>query len=461
MPAVQGGVVSEVWPDGIGAEVGIEPGDVLISVNGHPLHDVVDYQFYGAEERLELVVARAGELHTLEIERDLDEPLGLEFASPLFDALRECRNQCAFCFVRQMPRGMRRTLCLRDDDYRLSFLSGNYITLTNLSEADWQRIGEQRLSPLYVSVHATETALRRRMLGNAAAPDVLPQLRRLGEMGIEVNAQIVVVPGWNDGEALRRSIADLAALWPTVQSLAVVPVGLTRYHRGGLRVLTAPEARDILALVDTCAEQPRSLCGCTWVYPSDEMYLLAGVAVPDADYYDDDAQRENGVGLVRELLDDWAVLRSELGRNRRKSAVRRATLVCGTLVAPVLAPLTAELSALLGTELHLATVANAFFGADVTVSGLLTAADVMAALKDRDLGERVFLPDVMFAPGADDAQRVTLDEVSVAQLAAQWGVPVSLAGALSDVAGVLLAKGGKRRRAQVPAGKRVTGSQIG
>ncbi len=457
MPASMGGVVSVVRPEGIGAEVGIEPGDVLASVNGHRLHDVVDYQFYTSDERLDLVVERAGELHSIAIERDLDEDLGLEFCSPLFDALRECSNQCPFCFVRQMPRGMRRTLCLRDDDYRLSFLTGNYITLTNLNEADWKRIGEQRLSPLYVSVHATDTALRRRMLGNAEAPDVLAQLRRLGDLGIEVNAQIVVVPGWNDGEALQRSIADLAGLWPTVCSLAIVPVGLTRYHRGGLRVLTPEEAREILTLVDECGAPLRHRAGRTWVFPSDEMYLLAGVPVPDAEFYDDDAQRENGVGLVRELLDDWTALRADLesGWARRKhgrSQDRRATLVCGTLIAPVLAPMATELGALAGVDLQAVPVENVFFGANVTVSGLLTGADVVAALRGRDLGERVFLPDVMFAPGEDDAHRVTLDELRLEDLAAQWGVAVSLAGVMSDVASSLLAKGGRRRRAQSLAG---------
>ena len=348
-----------------------------------------------------------------------------------------------------MPRGMRRTLCVRDDDYRLSFLQGSYITLTNLTEADWERIGEQRLSPLYVSVHATEVALRRRMLGNPTAPDILEQLRRLGGLGIEVHAQIVVVPGRNDGAALERSIRDLAGLWPTVRTLAVVPVGLTRYHRGGLRLNTPDEAREILALVDRVAAPQRERCGCTWLYPSDELYLLAAVAVPEAAAYDDDAQRENGVGLVRELLDDWEITREQLVRWRRPlldrmRRPRRATLVCGALIAPVLRSMATELAVLSAVALDVLPVTNAFFGADVTVSGLLTGGDVVAALRGRDLGERVFLPDVMFAPAEADEARVTLDGMSVRELEAQLGASVSLASTMGEVLGALGRRGWRR-----------------
>lgn len=450
MIADQGGVIARVAPGSVGEEVGIEPGDRLVSINGVVLRDVVDYQFYGAEECLDLVVERTGERHNLHIERDLDEKLGLEFSTPLFDGLRECANHCPFCFVRQMPRGMRRTLCLRDDDYRLSFLQGNYVTLTNLDETDWQRIAEQRLSPLYVSVHATDAALRRRLLGNPDAPDVLEQIERLAGLGLSVNAQIVVVPEWNDGEALRRSIDALGSLWPTVRSLAVVPVGLTRYHRGGLRVHTPEEAGALLDLVDAMAAALRRRLGCTWVYPSDELYLLAGRAVPEAAFYDDDAQRENGVGLVRELLDDWASTRSELTRGwrlgRRRRAVRgRVTLVCATLIAPLLRDTAADLATVIGQEIVVLPVENRFFGSQVTVSGLLTGTDVLAALEDVDLGDLVVLPEVMFTPAEGEMLRVTLDEQSIAALAAALGTRVALAATLSDVADAILGRRAGRR----------------
>jgi putative radical SAM enzyme (TIGR03279 family) len=246
MPRRYGGVIAAVLPDGVGAEVGLEPGDILLSINGHPLCDVLDYRFYSAEEELDLIVERAGERHRIEIERDYDEALGIEFSAPLFDQLRLCNNHCPFCFVQQMPKGLRRSLYLHDDDYRTSFLSGSFVTLTNLTETDWRRIVEQHLSPLYVSIHATDLAARRAVLGNPNAPDIVEQLRRLGQMGIQVHGQIVISPGVNDGEVLRRSIEGISALWPTVRTLALVPVGLTRYHRGGVRLLRPNEAANIL-----------------------------------------------------------------------------------------------------------------------------------------------------------------------------------------------------------------------
>jgi putative radical SAM enzyme (TIGR03279 family) len=422
-----GGVISSLDPDGIGAEIGLEPGDVLVSINGHVLRDVIDYRFYGDEEELVLIVERAGEQHRLEIERDLDEDLGIAFAEPTFDGMRQCINHCPFCFVQQMPRGLRRTLYIHDDDYRYSFLQGNFITLTNLSEEDWERLTTQRLSPLYVSVHATDLETRRRLLGNPQAPDILAQLRRLREARIQVHGQTVLVPGMNDAAVLERSIADLAALWPTVQTLALVPVGLTRHQRGVVRRLTPEEARAVLDIAERVGPGLRKRTRRTWLYPSDELYLLAGRTVPPARFYDDDAQRENGVGLVRELLDDWA----EVAEQVRPVAgpIRRATLACGALIAPVLAQLAGELSARSGVALEVVAVPNGLFGESVTVSGLLTGQDVLAALKGRDLGDRVYLPLVMFG---EEGER-TLDEISPSDLAAALGKPVALVETLSEV----------------------------
>ncbi len=421
-----GGVITTVRPGSVGAEVGLEPGDVLVRINGHPLRDVLDYQYYAAEEVLELEVVRAGQRHILVVERDYDEDLGLDFAEPLFDGLRQCDNRCPFCFVQQMPKGLRRSLYVRDDDYRYSFLLGNFITLTNLTEADWQRIGEQRLSPLYVSVHATDLAVRRRVLGNPQAPDILAQLRRLGEMGIAVHGQIVLWPGLNDGAILRRSIAELAELWPTVRTLALVPVGLTRYHTGPVRALRPEEAAAVLDLAAEVAQDLRARLGCTWLFPADELYLLAGRPIPPKAFYDTDAQRENGVGLVRALLEDWARARR---RKRRPSALRRVTWVSGTLIAPTLARLADQFTARTGVEVRLVPVSNRFFGPSVTVSGLLTGQDVLAALAGRDLGERVFLPRAMF----DAAGLRTLDEVTLEECTDRLGVPVHLAATLSEV----------------------------
>jgi len=436
MAKTPGGVIENVLPGSIGEEIGLEPGDILVSINGYPLRDEIDYRYYGAEEELELVVQRDGELHHLEVERDYDEELGLEFTAPVFDGIRVCSNNCPFCFVQQMPKGMRRTLYVRDDDYRYSFLMGNFVTLTGLSPEDWARIEEQHLSPLYVSIHATDPEVRRQVLGNPAAPDILPQLRRLGELGIEVHGQIVISPGVNDGEILRRSIMDVAALWPTVRTLAIVPVGLTRFHRRQVRLVTPDGARAILDLIEQVAPPLRQQFGCTWLYPSDEMYLLAERPVLPAAFYDTDAQRENGVGLVRLLLDDWHQARKKLGRLHKGG---RITLVCGELIAPILADMAAELQATAEIDAQVVPVGNRFFGESVTVSGLLTGADVLEALQGRDLGQRVFLPRSMFnAEGS-----LTLDDLTPEELAERLGAPISRASTMSEIVKALRAADNK------------------
>lgn len=434
-PKPRGGVIAAVAPGSIGAEIGLEPGDVLEAVNGHPLRDVIDYRYYTAEEELSLVVSRGSERFTLEIERDYDEELGLTFTEALFDGLRECNNHCPFCFVRQMPPGLRRALYVRDDDYRASFLSGSFITLTNLTEEDWARIGEQRLSPLYVSIHSSDLELRRLLLGNPQAPDVMMQLRRLGEMGISVHGQIVIIPGMNDGEALRKTITDVASLWPTVQTLALVPVGITRFHRGGLRPMRPDEARAVLEIAHAFWAEYRAAWGHTWLYPSDELFLLAGEPIPPASFYDDPAQRENGVGLVRHLLDDAETLKQ---RWRPTKTPHTVTLVCGSLIAPILERLAAEFAAWSGWQVQVVSVVNRFFGETVTVSGLLTGQDVFAALEGRDLGEWVALPRAMF--NAEGTQ--TLDGVPLTAFAERLGVPVILAETLYE------ALSGPRRRAR-------------
>lgn len=426
-----GGLISAVEPGSVGAEIGLEPGDRLMAINDHPLRDVIDYRYYGAEEHLWLDVERDGARHRLEVERDYDESLGLTFDALLFDGLRECDNRCPFCFVAQMPRGMRRTLYVRDDDYRLSFLSASFVTLTNLVEDDWQRIAEQRLSPLFVSIHATEPAVRRACLGKDDAPDIIAQLRRLGSLHIEVHGQVVIVPGLNDGAHLEQTIADCAMLWPTLQSLALVPVGLTRFHRGTARTLTADEARDVLALATHMRARLPGEIDTTWLYPADELYLLARAPIPPACYYDAPEQLDNGVGLVRELLDDWSRVRRRVKRRRSRPA--SLTLVCGAAIAPVLAPLVAELAAAAQIDVRLMPIGNRFFGPTVTVSGLITAQDLLAQLTPDVAGEQIVLPRAMF----DADQGRTLDDVSLDALVTHYGRPVHLADRLGDVVRLL------------------------
>jgi len=430
-----GGHVAQVEPGSIAEEIGIRPGDLLVSINGHPLRDVIDYQFYGAEEELELHIRRGNRVHRVQVERGYEEDLGLRFTEPLFDGLRECVNRCPFCFVAQMPRGLRRSLYVRDDDYRLSFLQGTFVTLTNLEEDDWQRIGEQHLSPLYVSIHATDLRVRRALLGNPHAPDIMAQLRRLERINITVHGQIVIVPGQNDVAILEQTVRSLLNLWHTVQSLAVVPVGLTRLCREPLRTLTPAEATDVLALVGQLEPDIRQRTGRTWLYPSDEMYLLAGVDVPGASFYDEPAQRENGVGLVRALLDDWEATIGDLKQDMFSGV--RATLVCGTLIAPTLQDLAKEAGSITGARLSVLPVPNRFFGSTVTVSGLLTGQDVLDVLQARELADVVCIPRSML----DEAGERTLDDMTVDGLSQELGVPVEPVSSMSDIVDLLYSLG--------------------
>lgn len=445
-----GGVIGDVLPGTIAADIGLCAGDIVLAVGDQSLRDIIDYQFAMAEEQVDLWVQTAEGVVVYEIEKDIDEDVGIVFANPLFERLQTCVNKCPFCFLSNMPKGMRRSLYLKDDDYRLSFLDGTFVTLTNMLEGDWQRLAEQHLSPLYVSVHATDGAVRRRLLGNPAAPDILEQIQRLQALGIMVHTQIVLCPGVNDGAVLEQTIADLAEFFPTVRSIAVVPVGLTRYapdplsddwgfcarlphsDRMQLRCYTNDEARALLAMLRPISRDFRARLGIDLVYPADEWYLLAGVAPAPAHRYDGFPQYSNGVGMTRDLLDSWRRLRRRF-INRPESppgadSMGRVALVCGTLIAPIWRPIVAELRTWSGVDLVLAPVVNRFFGETVTVSGLLVGEDVAATLRAMSL-THALLPRVMF----DHAGLVTLDDYSLASLESAAGVTLSVLERLDQV----------------------------
>jgi putative radical SAM enzyme (TIGR03279 family) len=395
MPA---GLIATVAPGSLAERVGLRPGDELLSINDLPVRDAIDVRFYAAEERLALRVRRQGRgTFTVKAERRYNEPLGLAFEQPTFDGVRRCANRCEFCFVTQMPPRLRRSLYVKDDDYRYSFLFGSYVTLTGLDEADWQRIGEQHLSPLYVSVHATDFDLRRRILNRADAADVMDQLRRLVDLEIEVHTQIVVIPGLNDGPHLDRSIGELAGFYPGVRSVSVVPVGLTRFHGGGCRVPTDAEMREVFRQVSEWQARLRAQVGAGIVYLSDEWYLRLGEDVPPLATYDGLDLAENGVGLTRQFLE--AVGR---GAGPRIADRGSRTLVTGVLFAPILQRVVAG-----STAVDVVPIANDFFGQTVTVAGLLTGQDVVGQLRGRDLGNVVVLPPAMF--GGPEGQ--SLDEM--------------------------------------------------
>ena len=437
-----GGEIASVAPGSLGEELGLRPGDRLLAINDHLLRDVIDCQFYSAEEHLELRLRRGEREMTFEAQRKYGQELGLDFVQPIFDGIRRCTNACEFCFIAQLPKGLRPSLYIRDDDYRLSFLTGSFVTLTNLLEADWERLAQQRLSPLYASVHATDPPLRRRIFGRQV-PDIRQQIRRLGELGIHLHAQVVLIPGLNDGQHLERTVFDLAGLYPTVESVALVPVGLTRYHRGGCRLYTPVEARELLAQVVPWQQDFRRRWGVGFLYPADEWYLLAGKPVPPARAYDGFPQLENGVGLVRELVDDWEAVKGSLEASRAvvshgeetSERVAKLTLVCGTLIAPLLRSIARELSTLTGLGVEVIPVVNKFFGSTVTASGLLTGQDVVGALRGRDLGDTVVLSRAMFDASGERTRSKgrTLDDWTPGQLREQLGVPIWCAGNLGEM----------------------------
>ncbi|HEX2915159.1 MAG TPA: DUF512 domain-containing protein [Chloroflexia bacterium] len=443
-----------VGPGSLGQKAGVRVGDHLLAINGKPVQDMIDYYFQVAEDRVRLTVERDGQILELKVKNAAGEPLGLEFAEPTFDGIRVCNNDCPFCFVYRTPKGFRPSLYIKDDDYRYSFMYGGFVTLTNLREVDWQRIIEQRLTPLYVSVHSTEVEMRRRLLGNSTAPDVVEQLKRLNAGGIEAHTQIVLVPTVNDGDHLEKTVFDLAKLYPGVQTAAIVPVGLAggpgyagdrrrsdKAHGRGfsdsampMRPFTAEEAERVVEVTHAWQKRFKKELGTPFVYLSDEFYLLCGREVPGKAHYEDFDQIENGVGLVRRFLDDWK--RTEKKLPARLERPLRATLVTAELITPTFEPIIRRLNEVNGLEVNLLTVINKALGRTVTVAGLLTGRDVIDALKaledtGRDLGEVLFLPQVMLDKKGYGGR--FLDNLTPADVEEALGKPVVMAGLMSEV----------------------------
>jgi putative radical SAM enzyme (TIGR03279 family) len=434
-----GGLVAAVAPGSLAESLGVRPGDRALEVNGEPVSDVIDVQDYAAAPTVALEIEREGRRFLLRGERAEGQPLGLEFDHPTFDTdIRRCNNLCEFCFVVQMAPGMRRTLYIKDDDYRYSFLFGHYVTLTNLTDHDRWRIANQFLSPLYVSVHATDNALRRRILRNPDAPDIVEELAWLAGEGIEVHTQIVVTPGLNDGAYLAQSVRDLATLYPGVRSVSVAPVGLTRHHKSGLRLNTRAEAEAILDACDGWRTAFRADFGVNFVYPTDEWLLVAGRPIPPVEAYDGLELQENGLGCVRGFLDDWKAIRPKIERlaRRQQPAYRSVTLVTGSLFAPTLAACAGELAERLDIPINVIPIRNDRLGETVTVAGLLMAGDVTAQLLAQadSLGEAIVLPRVMF----DHPDGISLDDRPPVEVSQALGKPVALADTMSDVATLLL-----------------------
>ena len=434
-------VVASVEPGSIAEELGFQPGDRLLSINGKRPRDLIDVQMLVGEEELTLEVEDPdGSLHTIELEKDLDEGLGLGFTEALFDGLKQCNNACPFCFIDQQPPGRRSSLYLKDDDYRLSFLYGSYLTLTNLTAADWQRIEEQRLSPLFVSVHATEPELRSRLLVNPRAALLLDQLGWFAQRDLQIHAQVVVCPGINDGAALVRTLQDLAQFgggdWPAVLSVAVVPVGLTRFRPDGdaLVPVDRQSARQVIALVEPLQQGFQQDLGSRFVWLSDEWYLMAGLPLPPRADYEDLPQQENGVGSIRAFIEQLELATRKLPKALVRP--RRLSWVVGQLVAEALEPVVARLNAVEGLELILHGLPSPYWGQEQVVTGLLTGSDLLTGLVGLDLGEALLLPAVMLRQG----EPVFLDDLSLAQVEAQLPVPVQLLQGADDLVASCLSK---------------------
>jgi putative radical SAM enzyme (TIGR03279 family) len=441
----KGALVDAVSPDGIAARYDIQPGDVILAIDGDEPTDLIDYQLLTAYDAFTLTVRRGDEQFDIEIDNEEYQPLGIRFPSAAFDGVHVCDNHCTFCFLKQGIPGLRQTMYIKDDDYRLSFLYGNFITLTNLKDEDFARIGDERLSPLHVSVHATNPVVRERLVRstNGRGGKIMEDLRRLAAMDIEFNTQLVLVPEVNDGAELDRSIADLLTLMPHMQSIAAVPVGLTRrgLHREewyreqhrildepALRMFTTEEMRQILAQIRGWQTRLRAEHGRSIVHAADEFYLNTGTPLPPAARYDGFPQLEDGIGLTRLLIDEWARAkkRKTLPRNLHG---RRATIGCATLIAPTMRSLVADVNAETGAEIEVRAIENRLFGPDITVSGLLSGKCLLEEFGGERTDAPLFLPRSMF----DERGLVTVDDMTLPALSQQLGRTIAPASQLLEV----------------------------
>jgi putative radical SAM enzyme (TIGR03279 family) len=414
-----------VSPGSIAADVGFEVGDRLVAINGQPLRDLIDYRFLCADEILHLEVLDVqGQTHEVELEKEVDAELGLEFESALFDGLMQCNNRCPFCFIDQQPSGHRASLYLKDDDYRLSFLYGSYLTLTNLSQPEWDRIAQLRLSPLYVSVHATEPEVRSRLLNNPRAGKILEQLHWFQAHRLQIHAQVVLCPGINDGAHLERTLLDLALFHqgeiPAVASVAIVPVGLTRFRPPDDHIIpvTSAHAIAVITQVQRLQIQFQKAFQSTFAWLADEWFLLAGQPLPPTAHYEDYPQIGNGVGSIRQFLQQFQAAAPQLPSQINPS--RRFTWVVGNAVEQAFQPILQRLNQVQGLTFQMAALRSNYWGQAMTVTGLLTGTDILGALQGQDLGDGLLIPTVMLKHGTTQF----LDDMTVAQVSQMLKVPI-------------------------------------
>ena len=425
------GLISAVRKNSLAEAAGIVAGDKLVAVDGVQVKDIIELSFYTSDYEVELELENAqGQRRQVHIDKYPDEDLGLEFEAAVFDKVSTCYNNCIFCFVDQMIPGMRKGLYVRDDDYRLSFLYGNFITLTNLKEEDFQRIIQTHMTPLYVSVHATDPKVRCEMMHNRFAGELMDKLERLFAAGIEVHTQIVCCPGYNDGEILAKSFHDLYARHPHVLTMAVVPVGITKHREGlhPLRTFTKEEAAALIDQVTPWQRQCREETGKTFIYLGDEFYLLAGRDVPAAEWYDGFPQLENGIGLTRSFVDEWQATLPSLSSYQAASP---AVIPVGESAFTVLQQLLDALNKQFNTAHSFVPVPNQFFGGKVNVTGLLTASDILRTCKES--GKRLILPAVVL-----NNDKLFLDDTALEQFRKEYPGKVDIAKDAKELLHLLL-----------------------
>ena len=408
-------IISRIYPGSIAEELEIEVGDLLISVNGEKVKDIIQYRFLTDDEYIELEIqTKSGERVVYEIEKDYDEELGLEFTNPIIDKAKSCRNKCMFCFIDQLPKGMRETLYFKDDDSRLSFLQGNFVTLTNMSEQDIEDIIRYRISPINISVHTTNPELRQRMITNRFAGKLYSIMERLAEAGITMNCQIVLCPGVNDGKELERTITDLSNLYPNVNSVAIVPVGVTRYrdHLPHLEIFNEKTANEALDLVEGLQEKCLEKFGSRFAFMSDEFYIIANREIPDYDSYEGFLQFEDGVGMIRklgteienyldELPDDYDVREKTVSIATGKSAYEFINSMAELIMKKFPQ-----------VKINVYRIVNEFWGETITVSGLITAQDIIKQTEGKERGETLYITRSMLKA----EELIFLDDVTLEQL---------------------------------------------
>ena len=428
--ALQEHIIVGIKPGSTAEEIGLVPGDAILEINGEPILDIFDYQFFMEDEKIELLVQhKNGEEEIWEIEKDPDDDLGIIFSSNLMDDYKSCQNKCIFCFIDQMPPGMRETLYFKDDDSRLSFLQGNYITLTNMKEEEIDRIIRYRLAPINISVHTTNPELRCKMLHNRFAGNVLSYIDKLYEAEIPMNGQIVLCKGWNDGEELERTIKDLSAYLPHMESVSIVPVGLTKY-RDGLEPLESFTKEDAINVIETVEKWQKKFFvshGSHFVHASDEWYILAGLPFPEEERYDGYIQLENGVGMMRLLCEEFTEAFEEYKAKEDKTSSVQEKKVISVATGKLAYEMISYMAEQVMAEhpwlfIRVYEIENRFFGEKVTVSGLLTGQDIIAQLKGKDLGETLLLPENVLRSG----ENVFLDDVTLSGVQTALQVKVDI-----------------------------------